>query len=130
MVSTGSSITPTDADGNSESSRTFKAGLDTVRPGTRALSGVRVRRHSTATFSFRVDDPAPNGGTAKVVVRVSDSAGRVVLRSPARLRMVNAAQAISMRIALAKGRYHFSIEARDTAGNRQARTGRSSLVVR
>ncbi|HMK92546.1 MAG TPA: YCF48-related protein, partial [Thermoleophilia bacterium] len=104
-------------------------GVDTRRPRTLAPSASRVTRGGVASLAFRVVDAAPNGGTAKVRILVKDRNGIVVRRVFATVK-VNVLRTAHFVCHLAKGSYTFTVLATDRAGNHQAASGHSRLVVR
>ena len=104
--------------------------VDTVRPTTVALRDVRVRRKATVTLPYRVDDAAPCGPTATVVVTVARGATtvrefvqrRVPIGVPQSVRFAGS--------SLSKGTYRYTVTARDAAGNAQSIAGSARLILR
>jgi hypothetical protein len=103
--------------------------LDTVRPRTRALRDVSIRRGRRATLRYRVDDPAPGSPTAKVKIYISRS-GRVVKRLYPYRQPVGVNRYKTFTCWLPRGTYRYVVYARDAAGNRQSRAGSAVLRVR
>jgi hypothetical protein len=104
--------------------------VDTVAPATRAPYRAAVRRGRVATLKYKVLDPAPNGGTATVTIRVKTLGGRTVRILLLEGRAVNVVRSATFRCRLARGTYRFFVYAADAAGNRQTAVGVNRLVVR
>ncbi len=104
--------------------------LDTRRPTPRGTKAVSVRRGEKATLRFRIDDPAPNAGTATVRIRVRTLGGRIVKTVTLKNRPVARALRYRFTCRLPKGDYRYFIRAIDAAGNRQTKVARNSLTVR
>jgi hypothetical protein len=73
---------------------------DTVRPRTRALAPVAVRRYCTATLRFRVNDALRDGGIARVAIRLRNAAGRVVKTAAVGVKKVDTRQSAEIKVAL------------------------------
>ena len=104
--------------------------IDTRGPATAAPSAISVRRGSTATLKYRVDDPRPGGATATVTIKVTNAADKVVKTFVLRRRGVNRLLSMSFVCKLPRGAYTFTVYARDAAGNLQTATGKNTLRVR
>ena len=104
--------------------------VDTVRPTPIALRNVVVRRGRAIRLPFRVDDARPCGPTGTAVVTVTTRGGRVLRTFVRRLVPIGRASAVTFTSGLAKGRYRYVVEARDTAGNPQSVAGSANLTVR
>jgi outer membrane protein assembly factor BamB len=115
---------------NIEHTKTLTVNLDTVKPTTKARAAVTVQRFRKARLGYRVKDRLPNGGKAKVTIRIKTRAGRTVKSLNLGLRPVNRNLSTTFRCRLAKRTYRFFIYATDVAGNVQATVGRGRLVVR
>jgi hypothetical protein len=102
--------------------------LDTVGPITVTLGDVTVTVDGSATVSFAVRDALSPRANARMAIR--DSSGRTV-RTVA-LGKVATGKRVTKRVAvhLPRGRYAFSVLAKDLAGNAQRRAGHGVLVVR
>ena len=118
----------TDVAGNVEVAQVLKVNLDTSKPTTKAPYSAKAKRHHTATLKYQINDAAPNGDTAKVIIAIKDSRGNVVkmlnLGQP-----VNTPLAASFTCSLRPGTYTFYVYATDTAGNRQANVAKNTLRV-
>jgi hypothetical protein len=119
--------------GNDEPQRSLDFGIDTVRPTTKAPSAASARRGGTASLRYRVSDPKPHAGKATVTIKVRNRAGRVVETLGPAQRAVNKLLTWKFRVPRSwrSGTRHFTVYARDLAGNRQTLpAGRNKLVVR
>ena len=123
-----------DAAGNVEAVKSCKVRIDTRRPTPEAPYRAYARRGGTAILKYRVTDPIPNGGTAKVTIRIWNRAGKLVRTLPAAVKRVNTKGALTatFRVPLTwkAGTYTFYVRATDAAGNSQLRVARNTLVVR
>ena len=104
-------------------------GVDTVAPTTRALGPCQVRRYQTARLRFQVNDPAPTGGTAAVVITIKNRRGAVVKVLKLGSRPVNTPLAATFKCSLRLGTYRFYVQATDAAGHRQANIASQKLTV-
>lgn len=104
--------------------------LDTVKPTTKAPYAASVVRGRTATLKYRVADPAPNGGTATVVIRVKTLGGATVRTIKPGKKPVDSALSAKFTCTLAKKTYKFFVYATDAAGNAQSKIGSNRLTVR
>jgi hypothetical protein len=120
----------TDTAGNTELDHTLTVNLDTVGPVTRALASATAQRHGTARLRYRVNDAAPNGGTAEVVIKVKNAGGKVVQTANVGVQKVDMKQTAVLRVAVPRGAYRFCVYATDTAGNRQSSVGSANLLVK
>ena len=120
----------TDQAGNVEDSQSCKVRIDTRRPTTRAHYAASVRRGKTATLKYKVVDVRPNGGNAKVVIRIRTTRGKLVKTLLLGVRPVNKLLPYRFHCTLAKRTYRFSVYATDPAGNVQVSpVGSNRLVV-
>lgn len=105
--------------------------VDTRGPSTVALANASVRRGGTARLRFKVTDPAPNGGSAKVRIEIRSRRGRLV-RAATLVGAKPLATALvwKVRCPWARGVYTFKVRAWDGAGNRQVKAGSARLTVR
>lgn len=117
-----------DEAGNVEATKAVNVGIDTRRPETR-LSPTVVRRGGTAKLEYRVTDPVPGCGRARVVLRVYEGDA---LRASLRPGVIptTRGQRFLWTCRLAPGRYTMRAYATDVAGNVQRRVGSASLTVR
>lgn len=104
--------------------------VDTVRPVPKALAAAKVKRGKTATLRYRVNDAAPSAGTATVVIKIRNAAGKV--KKTLRLGVQPTGQALKARFRanLKKGTYKWHVYATDAAGNRQSKAARQKLTVK
>lgn len=103
---------------------------DTVPPTTLAPSSASVKKGKTATLRYQVNDAAPNLGTATAVIRIKNKVGKVVKTLKPSAVAVNAAQKVTFKCKLAKGKYKFSVTATDAAGNPSSNTAVNKLTVK
>ena len=115
---------------NTESTRSCTVKIDTSKPTTRAPHAASVVRGRTATLKYKVVDASPNGGTARVTIRVKTLTGKVAKTLNLSVKPVNKLLSAKFRCTLAKRTYKFFVCAKDTAGNTQAKAGSNKLVVR
>ena len=104
--------------------------VDTVAPTTLAPSAASVVKGKKATLKYQVNDASPNLGTASAVIKIKNSAGKVVKTLKPTAAAVNAPQKASFTCKLAKGKYKFSVTATDAAGNRSSNTAVNKLTVK
>ena len=83
-----------------------------------------------ATLKYQVNDAAPNLGTATVVIKIKNKAGKVVKTIKPGSKAVNALQKASFTCKLAKGKYKFYVTATDAAGNKASNTAVNKLTVK
>jgi photosystem II stability/assembly factor-like uncharacterized protein len=112
----------TDDNGITAPDRTLTINIDTRKPTTKAPYAASVYRYADATLKYKVVDPAPNGGTATVTIKIKNSSGKVVKTlGPYKGVVVN--KRLSAKLyscQLRHGTYRFSVFATDKAGNLQA----------
>jgi photosystem II stability/assembly factor-like uncharacterized protein len=121
-----------DVDSNVEFPQTRLVNIDTRKPTPHALAAATARRRHTAKLRYKVSDVAPNGGTARVTIRIQNPARKVV--KTLHLGAQNVGSALSAKFKVPSGwkagTYKFRVYATDTAGNRQAKIASNRLVVR
>jgi len=118
---------------NTETAKTLTFGIDTAKPTTKAPYVATAYRGRTATLRYRVNDPAPNGGTAMVTIKVMNAAGKTVKRLGPAAKKVNALLPWSFTVPRTwrAGTYRFYVYAKDKAGNTQTLPrGSNKLVVK
>ena len=104
--------------------------VDTVAPTTVAPSASKVIKGRKATLKYQVNDAAPNLGTATVVIKIKNRAGKVVKTIKPGVKAVNVLQKATFTCKLAKGTYKFYVTATDAAGNVAAKAAVNKLTVR
>lgn len=104
--------------------------VDNVRPVPRALAAAKVRRGKMATLKYRVDDAAPSAGTATVVIKIKNAAGKVKKTLRLGRQPTGTALKARFRANLKKGVYKWYVYATDAAGNRQSKPARQKLTVK
>lgn len=120
-----------DINGNVETQHvvTFDIVIDAVRPTTSATS-VSVMRGRTATLKYKVNDALPTKGTADVVIKIKNRAGKVVKTISAAGVAVNAQLTAKFRCRFARGTYKYYVYATDASGNAQSKVAYAKLTVR
>jgi len=120
-----------DKAGNLEAQKKLTFGIDTVKPTAKAPYAASARRGTTATLKYKVVDPLPNGGTAKVTIKVWNKAGKVVKTLKPVVKPVNTALTRKFTVPLTwkAGTYRFYVYATDKAGN-VAPVVSNKLIVR
>jgi len=104
--------------------------VDTVAPTTLAPKAASVVKGKKATLKYQVNDAAPNLGTATAVIKIKNSAGKVVKTLKPGSKAVNALLSTSFTCKLAKGKYKFYVTATDAAGNKASNTAVNKLTVK
>jgi photosystem II stability/assembly factor-like uncharacterized protein len=106
------------------------ASSDTTPPTTQAFAAT-ARRGKTALLRYRVNDPAPNGGTATVTIKIKNKAGKVVKTLRPVVKPVNTALTWKFTVPRTwkAGTYKFNVSATDAAGNK-ATIVSNKLIVR
>jgi len=106
--------------------------IDSTPPIPVALVTVRVRRGRTCTLRYRVDDVAPNGGTATVLIKVKNRAGKVKKTLQIGVKPVGTAFSASLKVPRTwkVGTYRYFVYATDTVGNAQLKAGSNRLIVK
>ncbi len=104
--------------------------VDTTAPTVKAPSAARVVEGKKATLKYRVNDVAPNLGTAKAIIKIKNRKGKVVKTIKVGAKAVNVAQKATFTCKLAKGTYKFYVTATDAAGNRSVKAAVNKLTVR
>ena len=104
--------------------------IDTVAPTTSAPASQTATRGSNTSLVYRVNDAAPNGGTATVRIEIRDARNRLATTLDLGVQNVNRLLTARFRCQLAAGSYTFSVLATDTAGNPQSSIGSNKLKVK
>jgi photosystem II stability/assembly factor-like uncharacterized protein len=115
----------TDSAGNTEEVRNVVVRIDTRGPTTVAQPAVGTSGHAI-TLRYFIADLCPRA--AAVRLTVSNAAGVVIKRFAPGATNANAWLTLKWRTSL-KGRYSYSVYARDLAGNAQAKVGRAGIKV-
>jgi hypothetical protein len=100
-----------------------------VAPVTSATA-VSVAKGRTATLKYKVSDADPNKGTATVVIKIKNRAGKVVKTINAGSKSVNTALTAKFRCSFAKAVYKYYVYATDASGNVQSKVGSARLTVK
>lgn len=106
------------------------ARVDRRRPTTTLTKPALVRSGRKVLLRFRVEDPLYSCGAARVIVRVLNSAGRIVVKSPILTRATDQWVTAELTANLTPGRYHWTVQATDVAGFTATRKGRGLLTVK
>ena len=104
--------------------------VDAPAPTVKAPSAANVVKGKKATLKYRVDDAAPNLGTAKAGIKIKKRKGKVVKTIEVGAKAVNVVQKATFTCKLAKGTYKFYVTATDAAGNRSVKAAVNKLTVR
>jgi len=110
--------------------KTATLGIDRYRPTTVASYRATVVRGHYVKLRYRVNDVAPNRGTASVKIRIRTLGGRMVKKMAYARKPVNTLLYWRFRCKLAKRTYRFFVYAVDAAGNVQSKVGHNRLTVR
>jgi len=119
----------TDATGNVEAAKSRTVKIDTGKPATRAYAA-SVRRGAKVKLAYRVDDPAPSCGRAKVTLKVYQGSRlkkTIAIKSTV---ACNLKKTHAWQCTLPKGRYTLKVYATDIAGNKQSKVGSNTLTVK
>jgi hypothetical protein len=100
-------------------------GIDTSRPTCRAYKNVSVKRGRIVTLYYKVKDPLPTSGFAKVTIDIRGKY-KLAKRITVAKAKVNAKLAVKVRIKLKKGTYFWKVKATDLAGNIQMKSTRAT----
>ena len=119
-----------DAAGNVGATSHYIVRIDTRPPTTRAPYTETVIRGRYVRLHYRVGDLAPNGGTAKVTIRIKTLGGKTVKQVTFAAKPVNTLLYWRFRCKLAKKTYRFFVYATDAAGNKQANVASNRLIVK
>jgi hypothetical protein len=105
--------------------------IDTRGPATFALANAAVRKGGVARLRFKVTDPAPNGGSARVRIEIRSRRGRLVKAATlAGAKPLATALSWKVRCPWTRGVYTFKVLGWDAAGNRQLKAGSARLTVK
>ena len=102
--------------------------IDVGKPTCVAVKNVTVTRGKTAKLSYKVTDPAPSCGSAKVTIAIYLKTK--VVKKLVFTASTNKALVKSLKVTLKKGKYTWKVSATDIAGNVQTRIGSRTLTVR
>ena len=117
-----------DTSGNVESSWSLTVPIDTLGPATQALGPTTVARGKSAHLLYIAHEAT--SPRVHVIVKVRNAGGHLVRTLAVPQSRVNRAVTVSFPCLLRRGRYSFTVYARDLAGNAQVRAGRGWLVVK
>ena len=109
--------------------RTATVRIDTGRPTCVALKNVTAKLKKKAKLTFKVTDPAPSCGTAKVLITIKKGA-KIKKKIALKVVPVNVTRTYSFKVKLKKGTYKWIVSATDAAGNLQLRASTKKLIVK
>jgi hypothetical protein len=116
--------------GNVEAEESCRARIDTIRPVS-VGNALTARRGKPAKFRVLVQDLVPGSPEARVAIRISTRAGKLVKTLPASTVATNAAATVTWaKCTLKKGAYKYVVLATDAAGNPQSKAGGNRLTVK
>ncbi len=101
--------------------------IDVGKPTCVAVKNVTVKRGKTAKLSYKVTDPAPSCGSAKVTISISLK--KKVVKKLTFSAATNKTLVKSFKVKVKPGTYRWTVTATDIAGNAQAKSGSKSLKV-
>jgi len=114
--------------GNAEAKHTGYVNLDLAQPTCLAQGNVKTFSGTTATFSFRVNDPKPTCGFGDVSITIYKN-GKAKKRFKLSRVTLNTAHAKGYRLTLPAGEYTWTVTATDIAGNAQVKAGTAQLKI-
>ena len=104
--------------------RTATISIDTGKPACFALKNVKAKAKRLAKLTFRIKDPAPSCGAAKVTITIyrgKKVGKKIVLKVAKRITInsavVNKNLVYKYKVRLKKGSYAWRVAATDAAGN-------------
>lgn len=104
--------------GNGSAPKTLKIGIDTKKPTkTWPLNHPSVARGGTTTLKYRIYDPTPGCGKAKVTLMIATKT-RVIKKVSIGTVATNKTISYRYRCGLARGTYYWGVSATDIAGNK------------
>jgi hypothetical protein len=103
---------------------------DTVAPTAIAQAAASVKKGKTATLKYKINDPAPNLGTATATITIKNAKGQVVKTLVLTAKPVNTPQKATFKATLKKGKYKFYVTAVDAAGNQSTNVSFNKLTVK
>ena len=123
----------TDACGN-VTTGTGVVGIDTARPRTvKALASKGKKKSGKLTLSFRISDPKPSCGSARVrriVVTTAKGKKLATIKGLTSVVKTNAKVKLVVKKKLKKGSYRFKVYVTDIAGNTSKKAAPGKLVVK
>ncbi len=121
----------TDASGNIETNRSLSVGLDTLKPYIRSPHDLSCRRGYAAKFRFMVCDYKNGCGYARAKIRIRpESSKRVVKTIVVPSGRSNRMRTYACKVKLKSGRYTWTVQPTDLAGNPGTTSRAASLIVR
>ncbi len=110
--------------------RAATVSIDTGRPTCLALKKVTARMKKVAKLQFRISDPVPSCGFAKVTITICLKK-KVVKRITIARAKTNATVTYKYKVKLKKkGTYTWKVSATDIAGNKALKIGSKTLTVK
>jgi hypothetical protein len=104
--------------------------LDSVRPEPRVTRDAVARSGARAVLRYRVDDLEPCGPTATATITIKTLSGHTMRTLVQHLVPVNEPWQLAFACRLSRGKYRWTVRARDTAGNSDASPAKGLLIVR
>jgi hypothetical protein len=115
--------------GNTETVKSATIRIDSRKPTSTASRNLIVVRGRRVTVPFKISDPLPSCGKAKVTITVKLRSRTVKTISLANV-LTNRARSYSLKVTLARGSYSWTVKATDIAGNAGKVSAAKKLVVR
>jgi len=110
--------------------KTVNVRIDTRRPRVIARKAA-AKAGAIVRMTYKVADPRPSSGTARVRVVVKNAAGKVVTRSSTIPVKTNAVHKVRIKaLRLSPGTYRVLLHAVDRAGNEQKGWSAARLIVK
>jgi hypothetical protein len=119
----------TDLAGNVETAKSATVKIDTGKPTSTATKNVTVKKGKKATLAFKISDPAPSCGSAKVTITIKLKKKTVKTIKLANVP-ANKARTYAFKVTLKKGNYTWTVRATDIAGNAGKASTAKTLSVK
>ena len=119
----------TDNAGNIEAAKSVIVRVDTRKPTSVATKNVTVTKGRKAKLAFKIDDPSPSCGSAKVTITIKLKK-KVVKTITISNLATNKAASYSFKVSLKRGSYLWSVQATDIARNAGKASAARKLIVK